>query len=108
MRFLPLRPLRARTSVKHINILHLGIALFLVFAASVMAQTPAPAASVIPAHPPNAFIEPGVLPKTWMTGGPKCMEMPAWQVHEYNPNFFILRESGCIHYEKPFLYLIFG
>ena len=36
------------------------------------------------------------------------MEMPAWQVHEYNPNFFILRESGCIHYEKPFLYLIFG
>jgi glyoxylase-like metal-dependent hydrolase (beta-lactamase superfamily II) len=29
-------------------------------------------------------------------------------VHEYNPNFFILRQSGCIHYEKPFLYLIFG
>jgi hydroxyacylglutathione hydrolase len=79
-----------------------------VCAASVMAQTPAPAAPVIPAQPPNAFIEPGVLPKTWMTGGPKCMEMPAWQVHEYNPNFFILRESGCIHYEKPFLYLIFG
>lgn len=36
------------------------------------------------------------------------MEVPAWQVHEYNPNFFILRQSGCIHYEKPFLYLIFG
>jgi len=34
--------------------------------------------------------------------------MPAWQVHEYNPNFFIIRESGCIHFEKPFLYLIFG
>ena len=34
--------------------------------------------------------------------------MPAFQVHEYNPNFFILRQSGCIHYEKPFLYLIFG
>jgi hydroxyacylglutathione hydrolase len=43
-----------------------------------------------------------------MTGGPNCMELPAWQVHEYNPNFYILRESGCIHYEKPFLYLIFG
>jgi glyoxylase-like metal-dependent hydrolase (beta-lactamase superfamily II) len=34
--------------------------------------------------------------------------MPKWQVHEYNADFFILRESGCTHYEKPFLYLIFG
>jgi len=90
------------------TLLHSGIVPFFVFAASLMAQTPPPAAPAIPAHPPTAFIEPGVLPKTWMTGGPKCMEMPAWQVHEYNPNFFILRESGCIHYEKPFLYLIFG
>ena len=36
------------------------------------------------------------------------MELPAFQIHEYNPDFYILRESGCIHYEKPFLYLIFG
>jgi glyoxylase-like metal-dependent hydrolase (beta-lactamase superfamily II) len=36
------------------------------------------------------------------------MEQPSFQVHEYNPNFFILRQSGCIHYEKPFLFLIFG
>jgi hydroxyacylglutathione hydrolase len=36
------------------------------------------------------------------------MEVPDWQVHEYNPNFFILRQSGCTDYEKPFLYLIFG
>ena len=70
-----------------------GLILILVFATAAAAQTP---------------LDPGVLPKSWMTGGPKCMEMPAWQVHEYNPNFFILRESGCIHYEKPFLYLIFG
>jgi glyoxylase-like metal-dependent hydrolase (beta-lactamase superfamily II) len=69
------------------------------------AQAPAPA---IPPQPASAFVEPGVLPKSWMTGGPKCMEQPSFQVHEYNPNFFILRESGCIHYEKPFLYLIFG
>ena len=34
--------------------------------------------------------------------------MPDWQVQEYNQDFYILRESGCIHYEKPFLYLIFG
>jgi len=36
------------------------------------------------------------------------MEVPDWQVHEYNPDFYILRESGCTHYEKPFLYLLFG
>ena len=51
---------------------------------------------------------PGVLPSAWNVSGPTCEGMPAWQVHEYNPDFFILRESGCIHYEKPFLYLIFG
>jgi glyoxylase-like metal-dependent hydrolase (beta-lactamase superfamily II) len=84
------------------------IALFFLLAASARAQTPAPAAPAVDAQPLSAFIEPGVLPRTWMTGGPKCLEMPAWQVHEYNANFFILRESGCIHYEKPFLYLIFG
>lgn len=58
--------------------------------------------------PLSAFLEPGVLPAKWMVSGPNCMEVPDWQVHEYNPNFFILRQSGCTHYEKPFLYLIFG
>jgi glyoxylase-like metal-dependent hydrolase (beta-lactamase superfamily II) len=58
--------------------------------------------------PPPAEIEPGVLPQTWITGGPNCLEIPAWQIHEYNPTFYILRESGCTNYEKPFLYLIFG
>ncbi len=56
----------------------------------------------------GAEIEKGVLPASWATGGPNCLELPAWEIHEYNPTFFILRESGCTHYEKPFLYLIFG
>ncbi|HWW82653.1 MAG TPA: hypothetical protein VNZ26_03570, partial [Vicinamibacterales bacterium] len=55
-----------------------------------------------------SLVEPGVLPARWTTGGPNCLELPAWQIHEYNPTFYILRESGCIHYEKPFLYLILG
>jgi glyoxylase-like metal-dependent hydrolase (beta-lactamase superfamily II) len=59
-------------------------------------------------QPLTAFVEPGVLPQKWTTSGPNCTAAPDWQVHEYNPNFFILRQSGCIHYEKPFLYLIFG
>jgi glyoxylase-like metal-dependent hydrolase (beta-lactamase superfamily II) len=53
-------------------------------------------------------IETGTLPKSWITGGPNCLEVPDWQVHEYNSTVYILRESGCINYEKPFLYLIFG
>jgi len=58
--------------------------------------------------PSNGHMRPGTLPKSWITGGPKCMEVPDWQVHEYNPDLYILRESGCTHYEKPFLYLFFG
>src|SRR5215472_3775413 len=53
-------------------------------------------------------LEPGTLPALWLTGGPTCVSVPDWQVHEYNDDFYILRESGCTHYEKPFLYLIFG
>lgn len=29
-------------------------------------------------------------------------------VHAYTPTFLILRQSGCTHFEKPFLYLILG
>jgi hydroxyacylglutathione hydrolase len=53
-------------------------------------------------------VEPGVLPAKWITGGPNCAEVPKWQVHPYNPTLTILRQSGCAHYEKPFLYLIVG
>ncbi len=50
----------------------------------------------------------GSLAVKWITGGPNCIEIPDWQVHEYNEDFFILRQSGCVNYEKPFLYLLFG
>jgi hydroxyacylglutathione hydrolase len=60
------------------------------------------------AQPDGGNLEPGTLPASWMTGGPRCMELPDWQVHEYNPSFYILRQSGCSDYEKPFIYLIFG
>lgn len=53
-------------------------------------------------------LEPGVLPSEWRASGPNCTAMPDWQIHAYNEDFYILRESGCTHYEKPFLYLIFG
>jgi hydroxyacylglutathione hydrolase len=53
-------------------------------------------------------LQAGVLPTGWRTGGPNCVTVPDWQVKEYNEDFYILRESGCINPEKPFLYLIFG
>jgi glyoxylase-like metal-dependent hydrolase (beta-lactamase superfamily II) len=55
-----------------------------------------------------AVLQPGTLAEPWLTGGPNCLSVPNWQVHEYNEDFYILRESGCINAEKPFLYLIFG
>jgi hydroxyacylglutathione hydrolase len=66
------------------------------------------AAAVCIAAAAQPTLEPGTLPAHWITGGPNCVTVPDWQVHEYNEDFYILRESGCIHYEKPFLYLIFG
>jgi glyoxylase-like metal-dependent hydrolase (beta-lactamase superfamily II) len=59
-------------------------------------------------QPDGGTIERGVLPQRWLSEGPKCMEIPQWQVHEYNPNFFILRQSPCTDYEKPFIFLLFG
>src|SRR6266542_5399413 len=59
-------------------------------------------------QPDGAGIRPGALPKSWLLGGPKCVEIPEFQVHEYNEDFYILRQSGCSNYEKPFLYLLFG
>jgi len=56
----------------------------------------------------QAPAENGTLPAAWLSGGPNCLEVPEWQVHEYNPTFYILRQSGCINYEKPFLYLFIG
>src|SRR5579884_2216620 len=56
----------------------------------------------------RAELKPGTLAEPWLTGGPNCLTVPDWQVHEYNEDFYILRESGCINPEKPFLYLIFG
>jgi len=81
--------------------LHLALGVLTVLSSVVASQGQA-------AQPDGGGIRQGRLPLTWNTGGPKCMEMPEWQVHEYNPDLFILRQSGCTDYEKPFLYLLFG
>jgi glyoxylase-like metal-dependent hydrolase (beta-lactamase superfamily II) len=50
----------------------------------------------------------GVLPAQWIAGGPDCGSEPAIQVHAYDPDTFILRQSLCTSPEGPFLYLLFG
>jgi hydroxyacylglutathione hydrolase len=48
------------------------------------------------------------FPARWQSGGPACPDEPAFQVHAYDANTFILRQSLCTHFEAPFLYLLFG
>lgn len=59
-------------------------------------------------QPNGGDIERGTLPDHWFSQGARCMEIPDWQVHEYNENLYILRQSPCTDYEKPFVYLFFG
>jgi hydroxyacylglutathione hydrolase len=59
-------------------------------------------------QPDGAGVKRGVLPDRWQVSGPQCPPDPKFQVHQYNSDLYILRESGCSNYEKPFLYLLFG
>ena len=60
------------------------------------------------AEPDGGGVRPGVLPRSWPASGPECAGPASFQVHAYNEDFYILRESGCANYEKPFLFLLFG
>lgn len=56
------------------------------------------------ANPPA---ETGVFPDEWIRGL-DCANDPPIQVHPYNSDLYILRQSKCDTFEAPFLYLIFG
>ena len=85
--------------IRHIVVNSLVTAGLFLFSVGGRAQAP---------QPDGGGVRPGVLPKAWLLGGPKCVEIPEFQVHEYNQDFYILRQSGCSNFEKPFLYLLFG
>jgi glyoxylase-like metal-dependent hydrolase (beta-lactamase superfamily II) len=46
----------------------------------------------------------------WNEGSPDCAAhpQPPLEVHEYNPQTFVLRENLCATFEAPFLYLLIG
>jgi hydroxyacylglutathione hydrolase len=53
---------------------------------------------------------PGSLDVHWNEGASNCSETPrdALQVHTYEPQTFILRQSPCADFEANFLYLLIG
>ncbi len=59
-------------------------------------------------QPDGAGVKRGVLPDRWQATGPNCFDIVEFQIHQYNDDLYILRESGCLSYEKPFLFLLFG
>lgn len=50
----------------------------------------------------------GTFPGFWINGGPSCGIEPPIQIHQYNDDLYILRQSLCTNFEAPFIYLIFG
>jgi glyoxylase-like metal-dependent hydrolase (beta-lactamase superfamily II) len=60
-------------------------------------------------QPDGGGLERGTLPGSWAESPDGCATRQSdLRLHEYNADFYILRQSGCTNYEKPFLYLIFG
>ena len=52
-------------------------------------------------------LEDGSFPEHWIDGTDCDAERPV-QIHAYNDDLFILRQSLCTDFEAPFIYLIFG
>ena len=62
---------------------------------------------LLPAH---SQIVPGTMDVHWNEGSKDCIKnpQPPLQVHRYNAQTFILRQSLCATYEAPFIYLLIG
>jgi hydroxyacylglutathione hydrolase len=90
-----------------------GVVLWALTGLVAQAQNAAPSSSgSLPGNlqpsPPSVDVVAGVLPRRWLSEGTRCVDIPEWQVEEYNPSLFILRQSPCTDYEKPFIFLVFG
>ena len=49
----------------------------------------------------------GLFPEHWINGR-DCATEPKGQIHKYNEDLYIIRQSVCTNFEAPFIYLIFG
>jgi glyoxylase-like metal-dependent hydrolase (beta-lactamase superfamily II) len=68
------------------------------------------AAILFSASPALAEPVPGSLPAQWNIGAEDCVAspQPPLQVHKYEPQTFILRQSPCANFEANFIYLLIG
>src|SRR5678816_2585529 len=62
------------------------------------------------ASPVYSQLVSGTMDVHWNQGSEDCVKnpQPPIQVHQYNAQTFILRESLCATYEAPFIYLLIG
>src|SRR6478672_9829007 len=60
--------------------------------------------------PAHSQLVPGTMDVHWNEGSEDCVKnpQPPLQVHRYNAQTFILRQSLCATYEAPFIYLLIG
>jgi hydroxyacylglutathione hydrolase len=60
--------------------------------------------------PAHSQLVPGTMDVHWNEGSADCVKnpQPPIQVHRYNAQTFILRQSLCATYEAPFIYLLIG
>ena len=60
--------------------------------------------------PAHSQLVSGTMDVHWNEGAEDCIKnpQPPIQVHRYNADTFILRESLCATYEAPFIYLLIG
>jgi glyoxylase-like metal-dependent hydrolase (beta-lactamase superfamily II) len=60
--------------------------------------------------PAHSQLVPGTMDVHWNEGSKDCVKnpQPPVQVHRYNAQTFILRQSLCATYEAPFIYLLIG
>jgi len=68
------------------------------------------AAMLLSALPARAEPVPGSLPAQWNIGAADCgaSPQPPLQIHNYEPQTFILRQSPCASFEANFIYLLIG
>ena len=60
--------------------------------------------------PAHSQVVPGTMDVRWNEGSEDCIKnpQPPIQIHRYDADTFILRESLCATYEAPFIYLLIG
>jgi len=65
---------------------------------------------LLAASPAESQLVPGSMDVHWNEGAKDCEvnAQPPIEVHAYNPQTFILRESLCATFEAPFMYLLVG